>query len=583
MAAFLHEVTVDLQSPKRIFYLGTAMFEGDALADTIQITVLDGGEAATLSGTVSGKVVRSDGGTVAATGSFAGNVVSLALPSAAYAVTGAVRITVTLTSGSEITTLFGGTAIVVDTTTGTIIDPGTIISSVDALIADIENAVESIPADYSTLLACIADTYSSSSTYAVGDYVWYDGILYKCTTAITTAESWTAGHWTTTVIADELVSQSDAIGDLESALTTPIQLTLESYQVTITTSTNKVVPGVSSAWQHAVISVQPGDMIHIITTIYGTTYFGLLFARDDDYVIASYEKATESANKNIDVYYVVPAKATKLYINYRTNQSLTPSAETVITVNGIKNLITDQKPNVLRLISANCGSYNVGDDSDYVSKWRKMYSDMDFDLVALQDSPFSGDYTQANLFGNTVVQNIDSDANPYDIHFESRYNLTDPYLLRVTNTIEYQGQTITNSSRAKFLRAILEIGNKQIAVYSVHAAPGETAGIAALRAAQFADLIADSENYDGSIMMGDFNTHASSEYAPFTTAGMRLGNCGYVGEIYTLGNSPTTPKIYPADNIITSSNILIRKFAALTDYNLNTDHYPVFAVVEFVQ
>lgn len=217
MATFLHKITVDLHNRPKVFYLGSMLYEGDALADTIEITVLDGGETASISGSVSGKVVRADGGTVAATGSLSGNVATLALPAAAYAVTGNIKITVTLVADDVTTTLAGLVASIMDTTTGTIIDPGTIISSVDALIADIENAVESIPADYSTLLACIADTYSSSSTYAVGDYVWYDGILYKCTTAITTAESWTAGHWTTAVIADELVSQSEDIADLKIA------------------------------------------------------------------------------------------------------------------------------------------------------------------------------------------------------------------------------------------------------------------------------------------------------------------------------------------------------------------------------
>lgn len=37
--------------------------------------------------------------------------------------------------------------------------------------------------------------YSSSSTYAVGDRVRYSYNTYKCITAITTAESWTAAHW----------------------------------------------------------------------------------------------------------------------------------------------------------------------------------------------------------------------------------------------------------------------------------------------------------------------------------------------------------------------------------------------------
>lgn len=60
-------------------------------------------------------------------------------------------------------------------------------------------------------VAQVADEYSSSSTYAVGDIVNYLGTIYRCTTAITTAENWTAGHWTAIKIADEIT-------DLKSAL-----------------------------------------------------------------------------------------------------------------------------------------------------------------------------------------------------------------------------------------------------------------------------------------------------------------------------------------------------------------------------
>ena len=39
------------------------------------------------------------------------------------------------------------------------------------------------------------DTYSSSSTYAVGDLVIHNYAIYECTTAITTAEAWNSAHW----------------------------------------------------------------------------------------------------------------------------------------------------------------------------------------------------------------------------------------------------------------------------------------------------------------------------------------------------------------------------------------------------
>ncbi len=57
----------------------------------------------------------------------------------------------------------------------------------------------------------VASAYSAAKTYKVGDYVLYNSNLYRCTTAITTAEAWTAAHWTQVVLADDV---SDVKTDL---------------------------------------------------------------------------------------------------------------------------------------------------------------------------------------------------------------------------------------------------------------------------------------------------------------------------------------------------------------------------------
>lgn len=71
-----------------------------------------------------------------------------------------------------------------------------------------ETAAATAAAAYGTDL--LADDYSTSKTYAVGDYVIYSGNLYRCTTAIATAESWTAAHWTQAQVGPDL-------NDLKSA------------------------------------------------------------------------------------------------------------------------------------------------------------------------------------------------------------------------------------------------------------------------------------------------------------------------------------------------------------------------------
>ena len=45
------------------------------------------------------------------------------------------------------------------------------------------------------LYGITADPYDATATYAVGDYCTHSNKLYRCKTAIPTAEEWTTGHW----------------------------------------------------------------------------------------------------------------------------------------------------------------------------------------------------------------------------------------------------------------------------------------------------------------------------------------------------------------------------------------------------
>lgn len=54
------------------------------------------------------------------------------------------------------------------------------------------------------LQAGIAPAFSASSTYAVGDYVTHEGLLYKCTTAVSTAGAWDAANWTAVSAMSEM-------------------------------------------------------------------------------------------------------------------------------------------------------------------------------------------------------------------------------------------------------------------------------------------------------------------------------------------------------------------------------------------
>lgn len=53
----------------------------------------------------------------------------------------------------------------------------------------------------------IAEDYDSSATYDLDSYCIHNNTLYKCTTAISTAEAWNSAHWSLVLIGDELKSK----------------------------------------------------------------------------------------------------------------------------------------------------------------------------------------------------------------------------------------------------------------------------------------------------------------------------------------------------------------------------------------
>ena len=55
--------------------------------------------------------------------------------------------------------------------------------------------------------------FSTSSTYQVGDYVMYQGKLYKCTTAITTGGAWDSTKWSLAILSDDVAEQKSALGE----------------------------------------------------------------------------------------------------------------------------------------------------------------------------------------------------------------------------------------------------------------------------------------------------------------------------------------------------------------------------------
>ena len=238
----------DLQQAVKVRYIDGNVFSADNAGNIVGVNLFDGGAPATLSGSVSALIIRADGATVAAVGTLSGNQVSVALPQSAYAVPGAISIVLKLTDGTTVTTVLAVVGVVYMSTTDTVVDPGTIIPDITTLVAEIEAAVASIPADYTDLWTSLAPNYSTSNAYKVGQYVTYNGGLYRCVTAIPSGESWTAAHWTDAKLGPDLADLASEFFGKTYIEGTPLPMPVANWK----TGYYKTADGTYETWNRTI-------------------------------------------------------------------------------------------------------------------------------------------------------------------------------------------------------------------------------------------------------------------------------------------------------------------------------------------
>ena len=314
MATITTDLICNLNQPVAATFLHGNLFSQDNAGNTINVYVMDNGVPATIGGTVSANVIRADGNTVAVSGAIEGNKAYVILPQACYAVPGRVEIIIKLTQSTTITTIAAIVANVYRSTTDTVVDPGTIIPSIQTLIAEIEEAVDSIPVDYSGLLATIAADYSSSKTYpVVGTYAWQGGVLKRNIVPITTAETYTAEHWTNVVLGDDVSALKSAVDDVTNSSFE------DTSDISVSWTTGgyyRITDGAfveNSSYSYAEISIANGEKyVHFIGT---PLYYacGIIFMNGTAKVGDSVPSA--SSTTPINGNFEIPSGATKIRIS----------------------------------------------------------------------------------------------------------------------------------------------------------------------------------------------------------------------------------------------------------------------------
>lgn len=132
--------------------------------------------------------------------------------------------------------------------------------------------------DGSVAPSAIASEYSSSSTYAVGDYVWYEGDLYRCVSEISVGEVWTQGHWTEVALADEVSEAKSAIiqneNTIESLFSYNTANLISGYKQGYYISASGVETANASIW-YGTATIE-SDLVGKEITIAGSAWYDVL-------------------------------------------------------------------------------------------------------------------------------------------------------------------------------------------------------------------------------------------------------------------------------------------------------------------
>lgn len=177
-----------------------------------------------------------------------------------------------------------------------------------------------------------AGEYSSSATYSVGDYVLHEHNLYKCTTAISTAEAWTAAHWTAAVFGDEVSSIKGDLDENDNLLgKTTSYNTTELYDANNNVYSAYAYGNVgdnidfASAGQtsfYQMVSINGNDEFTLDGRVFADAYRYLVIYTDANGVILKKDRPTvEVASSVTNFYTTAPFNASRLYFSSTTAAS----------------------------------------------------------------------------------------------------------------------------------------------------------------------------------------------------------------------------------------------------------------------
>ena len=183
-----------------------------------------------------------------------------------------------------------------------------------------------------------------------------------------------------------------------------------------------------------------------------------------------------------------------------------------------------------------------------------------------------------DIFGRKFPYFVNGTNNGYS--HNALYNRRFPFQYAWGGALSEE-LSLTGGGGRYLLKGKVVMGNTEVVVAVTHLDPSYES----TRAQQIAAIIDDLSSYSHIILGGDFNTtaDAQSEFAPFTTAGYTMANCGSFGVKMTWPSTgwQGSYDANPGSPYCAIDNIIVKGFTidsvSIIDDSYLTDHCGVVA------
>ena len=307
-------------------------------------------------------------------------------------------------------------------------------------------------------------------------------------------------------------------------------------------------------WRTAQTGIAGKSCVHILAAAKSADSFYYVMVTDGNNKILLKDWFDGTADATLDIFLQIPDNAVKLYLMRYSTAKCLPGTN------------PSKKPPIrLRIMSVNCGAFKYNNKNisteQYMSNWRQMLRDYPADVIGLEDyrTVFVEDNNKSEevLFGDTLMQPLV--GNRYELACGNKNGE-----LTCIDCFSVGGE---NSSRNMVLHCEYTVQDTTFQLFIVHLQPDINK--ADIRKKQYCNLIQKINKFKNVIILGDFNSYGLNEYDDFLFQGYKIANGAYTDVQNTLRD-------LPADNFVFSSNLVLVKFQVVTEYDLNTDHFPIY-------